>query len=62
MDFCAHMTSYVMQEWRRYERVLFHRPALALAKLLGIGATLCHCMKDASVSYTRHVFDGILNA
>lgn len=51
------MTSYVLQEWKRYERVLFHRPALALARLLGIGATLCHCRKDASVSYARHVFE-----
>jgi hypothetical protein len=51
------ITSYVMQEWKRYERVLFHRPALALARLLAIGATLCHCKKDASVSYIRHIFE-----
>jgi hypothetical protein len=51
------MTSHVLQEWKRYERVLFHRPALALARLLGIGTTLCHCKKDASVSYARHVFE-----
>ena len=51
------MTSYVMQEWNRYEYVLFHRPALALARLIGIGATLCHCKKNASVSYIRHIFE-----
>ena len=50
------MISYVMKEWEEYERVLFNRPALALAKLLGIGTTLCHCKKDASVSYARFVF------
>lgn len=51
------MTSYVMEQWKLYERVLFHDPALALAWLLGIGATLCHCKKDASVAYTRHIFE-----
>lgn len=51
------MFSFLLDEWKRYERVLFHRPALALAKLLGIGATLCHCKKDASVAYTRHIFE-----
>jgi len=51
------MTSHVLEQWKRYERVLFHRPGLALARLIGIGATLCHCKKDASVSYTRHVFE-----
>jgi hypothetical protein len=51
------MFSFILDEWKRYERVLFHRPALALAKLLGIGATLCHCKKDASVAYTRHIFE-----
>ena len=51
------MFSFLLDEWKRYERVLFHRPALALAKLVGIGATLCHCKKDASVAYARHVFE-----
>ena len=51
------MYSFLLDEWKMYERVLFHRPTLALAKLLGMGATLCHCKKDASVAYTRHVFD-----
>jgi len=51
------MFSFLLDEWKRYERVLFHRPALALATLLGIGATLCHCKKDASVAYARHIFE-----
>ena len=55
------MTSYVMKEWKLYERVLFHRPALALARLLSIGVTLCHCKKDASVAYTRHIFEDTSN-
>lgn len=49
--------SYLVDEWKAYENVLFHLPAKALAKLLGIGATLCNCRKDASVAYTRHVFE-----
>ena len=49
--------SYILNKWKEYERVLFHRPCLALAKLLAMGATLCHCKKDASVAYTRHVFE-----
>lgn len=49
--------SFFLDEWKVYERVLFHRPALALAKLVGIGVTFCHCKKDASVAYTRHVFE-----
>ena len=51
------MTSHAMEQWKLYERVLFHRPALALARLIGIGVTLCHCKKDASVAYARHIFE-----
>jgi hypothetical protein len=49
--------SYAADAWRAYEDALFYSPSLALARLLGIGATLCHCKKDASVAYTRFVFE-----
>jgi hypothetical protein len=49
--------SFLLDEWKMYERVLFHRPALALVKLIGMGTTLCHSKKNASVAYTRHVFE-----
>lgn len=48
--------SFLLDTWKLYERVLFHRPTMALATLLKMGATLCHCKKDASVAYTRHLF------
>lgn len=51
------MISFLLGQWKVYERVLFHRPAQALAVLVRIGTTLCHCKKDASVAYTRHVFE-----
>ncbi len=49
--------SFVMDQWKAYERVLFHLPHAALARLLSIGATLCCSRKDASVAYTRFVFE-----
>lgn len=49
--------SFVKDRWRVYERHLFHRPFEALAVLVGIGATLCHARKDASVAYARFVFE-----
>lgn len=49
--------SFVADQWKAYEQVLFHLPHAALARLLAIGATLCHCRKDASVAYARYVFE-----
>jgi hypothetical protein len=49
--------SFVMDQWKAYERVMFYLPHAALARLLSIGATLCSCRKDASVAYTRYVFE-----
>lgn len=49
--------SYVVDQWKAYERFVFHLPHEALARLLAIGTTLCHSRKDASVAYARHVFD-----
>ncbi len=48
---------YLVDEWKMYERALFHHPAKALSKLLGIGTTLSHCKKDATVAYSRHLFE-----
>lgn len=48
---------YLVDEWKTYERTLFYNPILALSKLLGMGATLCHCKKDATVAYSRHLFE-----
>lgn len=49
--------SSLLEGWKGYEDALFHQPVLALSKLLGLGALLCHCKKDASVAYARHVFE-----
>ena len=53
---CPTALSSVLELWRLYELTLFCHPFESLARLLSIGAVLCHVPKDGSVAYARLVF------
>ena len=53
---CPTALSSILDLWRSYEKTLFCVPYESLARLLSIGAVLCHIPKDASVAYARDIF------